>query len=255
MKRRRRSSALWLGLGLAALSVALYAALYETRPGRFEDIFFYTFLDVAFIPVNVLIVGLLINGLLAMREKERKLDKLNMVIGAFFSEVGTGLLGRLARFDGSLGEVRGSLVPVAEWTARDYAAAKRLLARRDPGVDSRAGDLAELKAFLVPRRAFMLGMLQNPNLLEHETFTDLLWAATHLAEELAFRADLGGLQGPDLDHLSVDMARALSLLLAEWLDYMCHLQETYPYLFSLAVRTNPLNPEAGTLACGPPSMV
>jgi hypothetical protein len=244
MKRRRRSSALWLWLGLAVLTAVLYAALYETRPGRFEDIFFYTFLDVAFIPVNVLIVGLLINGLLAMREKESKLDKLNMVIGAFFSEVGTGLLGRLARFDGDLDDVRESLVPTVRWTARDYASAKRRLAQRGSGVDSRAADLAELKAFLVPHRAFMLGMLQNQSLLEHETFTDLLWAATHLAEELAFRADLSGLSGPDLDHLGADMARALSLLLSEWLDYMRHLQEAYPYLFSLAVRTNPLHPEA-----------
>jgi hypothetical protein len=244
MERRRRSSALWLWLGLAALTAVLYAALYATRPGLSEDIFFYTFLDVAFIPVNVLIVGLLINGLLAMREKESKLDKLNMVIGAFFSEVGTGLLGRLARFDRSLGEVRGSLVPTAGWGARDYAAAKRLLAQHGTGADSRAGDLGELSAFLAPRRAFVLGLLQNPSLLEHETFTDLLWAATHLAEELAFRADLSGLSGPDLDHLGADMARALSLLISEWLDYMRHLQEAYPYLFSLAVRTNPLDPQA-----------
>jgi hypothetical protein len=30
----------------------------------------------------------------------------------------------------------------------------------------------------------------------------------------------------------------------EWLDHVQHLQTAYPYLFSLALRTNPLDPNA-----------
>jgi hypothetical protein len=30
----------------------------------------------------------------------------------------------------------------------------------------------------------------------------------------------------------------------EWLSYMHHLRKTYPYLFSLSMRTNPFNPDA-----------
>jgi hypothetical protein len=41
-----------------------------------------------------------------------------------------------------------------------------------------------------------------------------------------------------------DMRRAFGLLFREWLRYMQHLKGDYPYLFSLAVRTNPMNPEA-----------
>ncbi len=40
------------------------------------------------------------------------------------------------------------------------------------------------------------------------------------------------------------MKRFYGLLTAEWLDYVRHLQENYPYLFSLAVRTNPFDPAA-----------
>jgi hypothetical protein len=42
----------------------------------------------------------------------------------------------------------------------------------------------------------------------------------------------------------VDIRRAYHLLLREWLGYMAHLHADYPYLFSLAVRTNPFNPAA-----------
>ena len=34
------------------------------------------------------------------------------------------------------------------------------------------------------------------------------------------------------------------LLVREWLSYMEHLKSDYPYLFSLAVRTNPFDPNA-----------
>ena len=40
------------------------------------------------------------------------------------------------------------------------------------------------------------------------------------------------------------MKRAYVLLIREWLDYMSHLRTDYPYLYSLAVRTNPFDPEA-----------
>jgi voltage-gated potassium channel len=81
-------------------------------------------------------------------------------------------------------------------------------------------------------------------LLEHETFTDLLWAVFHLTEELASRPALTALPDPDLDHLSGDMGRAYGLLASQWLDYMRHLESAYPYLFSLAVRLNPFDPDA-----------
>ena len=32
--------------------------------------------------------------------------------------------------------------------------------------------------------------------------------------------------------------------IVQWLRYMKHLKIEYPYLFSLAIRTNPLNPDA-----------
>jgi hypothetical protein len=44
-----------------------------------------------------------------------------------------------------------------------------------------------------------------------------------------------------MEHLNFDIKRAYILLVNEWLSYMKHLKEDYPYLYSLAVRTNPFN--------------
>jgi hypothetical protein len=66
-------------------------------------------------------------------------------------------------------------------------------------------------------------------------------AVFHLTEELAARPDIQKLTEADRLHIANDMKRVYGLLTAEWLDYMQHLRENYPYLFSFAMRTNPFD--------------
>jgi hypothetical protein len=240
---KRRDWQVLLGLGLVALSALFYFVHYLI----FHDphhIFIYMVGDIAFVPIEVLMVTLILHELLRRREKRTMLKKLNMVIGAFFSEVGTELLQQLAAFDPDRERVAERLRPTSAWTASDFDRATSLAVASADDVDARLGDLPGTTDLLVRRRAFLLRLLENPNLLEHEAFTDLLWGVFHLTEELAHRSRLDDLPASDLEHLSGDIQRAYRLLIAEWLSYMQHLQESYPYLFSLAIRSNPFDPDA-----------
>lgn len=231
------------GASLIALSALVYIvqiAIFKTP----RDTFFYIFQDLAFVPISVLMVTVIIDQVLRIREKKAMLKKLNMVIGAFNSEVGTHLLKSLSSFDADYEKTRQRLVITFKWSDQDFNSIRKSLQAYDFVMDSRNGDLEELRIFLVGKRNFLLGLLENPNLLEHETFTDLLWAVFHLTEELESRTDIRQLPESDLKHLSGDIKRAYGLLISEWLSYMKHLKNDYPYLFSLAVRTNPFNPEA-----------
>lgn len=89
------------------------------------------------------------------------------------------------------------------------------------------------------RREFLLTLLGNPVLLEHDRFSDLLWAVTHLDEELEARESLDNLPKSDLAHIMTDIQRMYDHLASEWLDYVQHLKLKYPYLFSLVLRTHP----------------
>jgi hypothetical protein len=230
--------------GLLLLSLVLYAALFALYSHRGADIGFYTLLDIAFIPMSAVLFTLVINRLLEQREKEALLNKLNMVVGAFFSEVGTELIDRLVAFDGEVDAVRPHLLFAGSWTGADFEAARRCVAGHESGVRIDAGDMDGLKVFLVSQRAFLLRLLENQTLLEHETFTDMLWAVFHLTEELAARSDLSSMPPTDHRHIELDMARAYGWLLSEWLRYVEHLKGQYPYLYSFAVRTNPFDPDA-----------
>ena len=65
-----------------------------------------------------------------------------------------------------------------------------------------------------------------------------------LAEELSHRQDVKLLPKTDYEHLAGDIKRGYALLVREWLDHMRHLKRHYPYLFSLAMRTNPFDAQA-----------
>ncbi len=232
-----------MSLLLVAFSIAAYFVQIEVFH-RTEDTIFYMMQDVAFVPIQVLLVTLILNQLLISREKQILLKKLNMLIGTFHIELGSRLIELCTQFSADSEGVRSRLMVGPKWSAKDFRDAAAFASTADPGIDSRRSDLNALKVFLESKRAFLLSLLANPNLLEHEAFTDLLWAVFHLAEELSARKGFEGLPRVDYDHLSGDIKRAYIQLLVQWLFYMQHLKGDYPYLFSLAVRMNPLDPDA-----------
>jgi len=235
-----------LGISLVALSALLYfmeiAIFHSSR-----DTFFYLFQDIAFVPIQVLLVTLIINRLLTVREKRSRMEKLNMVIGAFFSEVGTRLLTYFSDCDPNLESVRKDLIVTNNWSREEFRKVKDLLKRYDYRVEIQKVDLTHLRTFFLEKKEFLLRLLENPNLLEHESFTELLLAVFHLVEELVVREDVTSLPDSDRHHIAGDITRAYILLVHQWLEYMGHLKKHYPYLFSLAIRINPFNEDASPI--------
>ncbi len=235
---------------LAALFVATSVAVYSIHYAIFRDshhIFIYMIGDLAFLPLEVFLVVVVIERLLNRREKQALRKKLNMVIGAFYSEVGTPLLRDLLGCFRSKDAISQRLEITRDWTAADFRKAAAFASSLDYHPDSSCIDLDKLRTTLVDKQQFLLRLLENPNLLEHERFTDLLWATFHLTEELEARESLAGLPQSDLNHISVDIERLYSRLVVEWVSYVQHLQGSYPFLFSLVTRTHPFLKEPGAV--------
>ena len=132
-----------------------------------------------------------------------------------------------------------------QWTKKDFKTAIIAAQEFSYEIKIEENKLGELRDFLIDKRSFLLRLLENPNLLEHDSFTDLLWAVFHLTEELALRGDnLKVLAKEDSKHIGIDIKRAFSQITSIWIAYTRHLKESYPFLFSLASRINPMNPNA-----------
>ena len=240
----------FLGLSLLVLSVLFYFLHYLI----FRDphhIFIYLLGDVAFVFIEVLLVTLIIHRVLEQKEKLSRLNKLNMVIGAFFSEVGLSLLRILSEWDTETEKLQHDLVADARSAEQEFQRVSRWLLKHDYNIEAGKVDWKNIKIFLAEKRGFLLRLLENSNLFEHESFSDVLWAVFHMAEELDVREDLQDLPDEDYQHLHSDLIRVYVQLSRQWLEHTEHLKDSYPYLFSLSLRTNPFNREASPVLRGP----
>lgn len=228
-------------LTISSLITYLLQIIIFKRP---QETFFYFFQDLAFVPMQVLLVTLVLNEWLSRREKRLMLSKMNMVIGVFFSEVGTSLLKIFSSFDLNTDAITKYITTTRDWDENALNKLEIFIKKHNILIDKKKHSIKELHNFLLQKREFLLRLLENPNLLEHDTFTELLWAVFHLAEELSHRQNIDNLSDADFAHLSIDIKRAYVLLLSEWLAYLKHLKCNYPFIFSLVLRTNPFDKKA-----------
>ena len=245
----RFSTYLLVGGVFAAVSALLYFIHYLT----FEDahhIFIYMVGDLAFLPLEVFLVVVVIERVLTRREKRAVHEKLNMVAGAFLSEIGNDLLLDLFNCFPRKDEIRRQLGIKPDWTRADFRRAMDYAGSLDLDPDCRGIDLEQLKALLIEKRQFLVNLLESPNVLEHDRFTDLMWATFHLTEELEARQSLRGLPSEDMRHISGDIQRLYRHLIIEWVTHVEHLQSSYPYLFSLVARRHPFQESPSAVVTG-----
>jgi hypothetical protein len=196
------------------------------------------FQDLAFIPIQVAIVTIVINRFLNIMEKRKKIKKVNVIISTFFVEVGTSIMTALSGFNRHHNDFC-ELIDIKELSSNRKYYIKKLLNELKYDIYANPDKLVGLASLMAENKAYMLRMLENSNLLEHDSFTDMLWSVFHVADELQSRGDLKELDKGDIDHLSNDLLRAYSAMILEWINYITYLHDEYPFLYALAIRKNP----------------
>ena len=169
-----------------------------------------------------------------------------MLIGVFFTEAGNELLHTFTRFDPNISGVRQDFLVTAQWSEVEFQQLKKRLKAYEHTIDPARLDLEGMHRYLNGKGDLLVRQLENADIIENETYAELLWAVVHLRDELAARPSFTNLPATDITHIANDAKRAYSLLTLQWIDYMQYLKNRYPFLFSLALRTNPFveNPSA-----------
>lgn len=222
--------------------VILSSLLYTIHYSIFHDathLIYYFISDLAFVFIQVLLVTFILENHLEKREKKKRLEKLNMVIGLFFSELGTDLLKLLASEDSQPYKLENELHVNNTWKRDQFKKVKKRLESHTFELNFEQKHFESTLKLMKSKEDFLLRLLENPTLMEHESFTDLLHASFHLLEELKLRPQLNDLPQSDIKHLRGDCQRVYTSIIFEWINYIQYLESNYPYLFSLAIRTNP----------------
>ena len=84
----------------------------------------------------------------------------------------------------------------------------------------------------------MTSLISNENILEHQTFADLLMSLMHLRDEIIF-IKYTELTPDDCSHLKGDLTRVYENLTFQWINYLSHLKQFYPYQYNGAIKFNP----------------
>lgn len=215
--------------------------------GDSHEVIHYIWLHLGFIPLDLLLLTLILDEVLSKKEKQALHEKLELIVGSFFSEMGNELISLLS--DINQNEIP-SLKFIKEWELEDFDKSLKYLKKTtfklkiDMTEEEKIIFLTNLKEFLISKREFLISLINNSNLLEKEEFSELILATFHLCEELELREDITQVSKADFIHLVGDMNRVYNCLIYEWVRYLKHLKKHHPYMISLSIRTNPFDKES-----------
>lgn len=218
---------------ISSLVIYYIQYLVFSRP---DETGFLLFQDLAFLPIQVAIITLIINKFINILENRKKKKKVNVLISTFFVETGTLIIKAFSEFNCNNKEICNILGTIDKKNKNQI---KTLIKDVQYDIHVIPEKLEELDILLSENKSIMLGLLRDTNLLEHDSFTDMLWAVFHVADELQSRDSLRNLPCNEIDHLSNDILRAYSAMVLEWINYMNYLRDEYPFLYVLSVKKNP----------------
>ena len=84
-----------------------------------EHVISYIWTHFGFIPVDILIVAFLLDEIISKKEKETMMEKLDMIMSTFFSEIGNDLIGQLSSVNQHKADTQ-YLESIKTWSDKDY---------------------------------------------------------------------------------------------------------------------------------------
>ncbi|MDU6112995.1 MAG: hypothetical protein E6649_01200 [Paeniclostridium sordellii] len=214
---------------LIALSAVMFLIHYLVF-GQALNTAYYSLMNLCFIPINSLVVTIILEKLIDYRAKKDRIEKINMLVGIFFTEVGGKLM---------------HLIIDSDKDAKNYITnfedlnnIKKCLNEYDYKVDMNNIDLCSIKNILLENNNLFVTLISNENVFQHQIFTDLLMSVVHLRDEIIFMEKDDNLE-LNINHLENDVIRVYKNISIQWISYLEYLNKSYPFLYNNAIRVNP----------------
>lgn len=198
--------------------------------GQAENTAYYSLMNLCFIPINSLVVTFVLENLIDAKEKKERMNKLNMLIGIFFTEVGYKLMHEIISGD------KNAKNSILHFNKLDDI--EKAINKGEYTVNIEEINISNIKSLLESNNTLLINLVSNENLHQHETFTDLLMAVIHLRDEILF-IEKHGLVQIDKKHLANDIDRVYKNITVQWISYLKYLRTNYPFLYNNAIRVNP----------------
>lgn len=214
---------------LIALSSIMFFIHYLIF-GQALNTAYYSLMNLCFIPINSLVVTIMLEKLIDYRAKKDRIEKINMLVGIFFTEVGGKLMHLIIDSDKDAKNYITNF--------EDLNKIKKCLYEYNYKVDMNYIDLCAIKNILVEHNNLFVTLISNESILQHQIFTDLLMSVIHLRDEIMFM-EKDKESGFNTNHLENDVIRVYKNISIQWISYLEYLSKSYPFLYNNAIRVNP----------------
>lgn len=241
MKNKKRFKETTL---IAIVLVIVSLILFYIQSRLFNDssyIVSLIFANIAFIPLNTFFTAFIIENLIEKRNTYHKMEKLIMIKGVFFSEFGSELLEKLIKYDSDSNYISLEAHVNKNWGTKEFKEFNRVIDSHKFESNINRIQLLEISELINKNKDFLLSIITNPVLMEHEIFSDMTVALFHLKEELQDIYINTNYLCCDDAHLRDDIKNLYRLMTKNWAAYMKHLKDAYPALFVKAMIHNPFN--------------
>lgn len=235
---RHRLSIKGLIIALLCLSAFFYVLHYLIFRD-FHHIAIFALHDIAFLPIEVILVSLVFERVLDEAHHEEQRGKANMIQSIFFNESGFDMLRYLVMCDPNSHNLCSAMQVTEEWQRPDFEKAIRFAEQYTYSLSPERIDFFALHYHLENRHKYFLKVIENPALMDHENFTDLILSMYHLWEELDYHTDLYQLSEKDKDYLCSITGEIYQLLTREWLLNVIYTKKHHQHRLAHAVRVNP----------------
>ena len=163
-----------------------------------------------------------------------------MLIGLFYTELGTKLLSDIVKGDAHGVMANHRTITADTWCDKSFSKLHEDILQYDYEINIEKIDLKNIRNRLDNNKDLLINLISNGNLLEHETFTEMLMTIMHLQEELDARY-CEDIEEYEIKHIETDLMAVYKYLTIEWAEYMKYLSKNYPSLYCEALINNPFD--------------
>lgn len=190
-------------------------------------------LSLAYVPIGIIYQELIVDKILDKKQKLNSVEKINIVIGAFYNEVGNSLIKIISKGDKNIDVIRCNIDINNNWSNENFEDLIDLLKVYVCELDITKIDIVKVVKLLNKKDTLIINLMINESIKEYKGFIELLMSLIHLRDELNFRDNIKN------DRIEKELCKNYKILLIQWVKYIEELKEIEYDLFLKIIMNSP----------------
>lgn len=197
-------------------------------------------LSLGYVPIGIIYQELIVDKILDKKQKLNSIEKINVIIGAFYNEVGNSLINILSKGDKKIDIVREEINVNSNWSNEKFQNLIELLKVNTCEIDINKIDIRKIVKLLNHKDTLIINLMINQNIKEYKGFIQLLIVLIYLRDQLQFVTSMESVDDFKYKTIKEEVCKSYNILLIQWVLYIKELKDIDYDLFLKVINNSPL---------------